>query len=398
MTDNENIKEGLPTVALISDERFPFHGTNTQQVIKNVSSLSQGGLPIELVIPVQSRGFFRKGYNLTSEICNYYNIPDGLKIKTIFTIPAGRTRLEKFTHAVAAPFYAMRKRFDIVYTRNEYTTLVAALLGQNVIFETYRLLGDEYPRAMKMASRLARRKNFLGMILHSKLSADSMVRAGIPESKLLPCHNGFDPSDVTPRLSIKEAREKLNIPLDRKIVVYTGNMQKNKSIESVVDIAKLTPDAHFILVGGRPEDLERLTQYAESENVSNVEFPGHKAITEVSNYLYAADILLIPTVSAPLQNFGRTVLPFKTFLYIATGKPIVAPDLPDVGEILTDRENARLVEPDKPALSAEAIKELLVSEEEMRKISENALKTANSLTWENRASRIIRWIQAIYEK
>ncbi len=397
MTENENIKKGLPSVALISDERFPFHGTNTQQVIKNVSSLTEAGLPVELIIPVQSRGFFKRGYKVTEEICNYYNVPQSLKVKTIFTIPAGRTRLEKFTHAVAAPIYTLFKKTEIIYTRNEYTTLVAALLGQNVIFETYRLLGDEYPRLMKMASKLARRKNFLGMILHSKLSADSMARAGIPEEKLLPCHNGFDPSDVIPRLSKDEARVKTGLPRNKKLVVYTGNMQKNKSIESVIDIAALTEEAHFVLVGGRPEDIQRLSDYAASLNVTNVAFTGHKPITDVSMYLYAADILLIPTVSAPLQNYGRTVLPFKTFLYVAIGRPIVAPDLPDVGEILNNRENALLVEPDSPDKSSEAIKDILNSPTLAETISENSLKTADSLTWESRAARIIGWIQKIYE-
>ena len=96
------------------------------------------------------------------------------------------------------------------------------------------------------------------------------------------------------------------------------------------------------MVGGKEEDLERLKIYGKEIGIKdNVIFTGRQPIAVVSEYLYAADVLIIPPVSAPLEKFGRTVLPFKIFPYLAAGRSIVAPDLADMRELLKHEKNAR---------------------------------------------------------
>ena len=46
----------------------------------------------------------------------------------------------------------------------------------------------------------------------------------------------------------------------------------------------------------------------------------------------------------------------KTFSYLAAGRPIVAPDLPDLREVLRHNENALLVPPDDVDAAAAAIR------------------------------------------
>lgn len=382
----------VPTVAIISDERYPHYATNTQQVIKNADALAAAGLPFDLVIPMQWKGLFRPGYSVAEAIGRYYNVPQRMSIKKIPTIPASNLRIEKFTHCIAALIYASIRKYDVIYTRNEFTAILSVLMGKKTVFETYRKFGDEYPRVMRWLSKYAQKPAFLGMILHSRLSFNSIRRAGFPTQKLAVFHNGFDYSDMQPMLTKTEARQKLGWGKGQRYVVYTGNMQVNKGIESVIDIAGRMPEVKFALVGGTAEDIKRLKNYVGQQSVDNVLFTGFQPIKEVSAYLYAADALIIPPVSAPLEKYGRTVLPFKTFLYLAAGRPILAPRQSDLTEVLEDGYNSLLVEPDNIAAAAAALEQLFADPARHLRISENAAASVSQLTWDARAKRIMRWL------
>jgi glycosyltransferase involved in cell wall biosynthesis len=393
MKNNHHIK--LPKVAIISDERFPHHATNTQQVIKNAAALHAAGLEVDMLIPTQAKGFFNPNYDVEAEIIKYYNIPKGLTFKTIPTIPASDYRIEKFTHFLAAPLYASLKKYDIIYTRNELAATFSYLVGKNVIFETYRRLGVEFPKAFKTISKWAQKPNFLGVVTHSKLSADSMIDVGMPAEKMLVLHNGYDESDMQPVLSKEAARAKCNLPKNDFYVVYTGNMQPNKGMGSIVELAALQPEIKFVMVGGRPEDLERLQGKAAEKNVQNIIWTGRQPIRKVSEYLYAADVLIIPPVSAPLQQFGRTVLPFKLFPYLASGRPILAAATADIQELLTHRKNAMLSKPDDVPAASAMLTELYKNPELLTKLGVAARQSGEQLTWDARANKFLNWLKNI---
>jgi glycosyltransferase involved in cell wall biosynthesis len=383
----------LPRIAIISSERYPHHDTNTQQIIKNASALHFAGLPVELIIPVQAKSFFSPTSNLIASIYKYYNVTPGLKIRVLWNVPASDLRLEKFFHSFAATLRAVfDKKIDLIYTRNKFVALLALFLGKKFMFETYRRMGDENPKAMRWLAKKSRGKTFAGMVLHSNVAAGSMLRVGFPMEKLLVLHNGYDNSDMQPVLTKTEARKKLGLDETAQYVVYTGNMQKNKCIESLIDIAGLLPGVNFMLVGGTPEDVERLNAYAETNAVKNIQLPGRQPIAAVSEYLYAADILIIPPVSAPLEKFGKTVLPFKLFPYLAAGRAIVAPDQPDMRELLVHNHNAILLEPDNTRQNADELKKLLSDVPFQQKLSANAAELSKSLTWEERANKFKNWL------
>lgn len=388
-------RNGQPRVAIISDERYPHHATNTQQIIKNASALTEAGLSMDLVIPYQAKALFRNDYSTEQAIYKYYNVADSLRIKKIFSLPASELRIEKFTHCFAATFYASLKKYDIIYTRNELTAILCLLLGKKTIFETYRRLGHEYPKGMKFLLRWFLKPHFLGMVLHSNFAADSMLKVGIPKEKLVVLHNGFDSRDMEPVLSKEAARKSLGLEVNDLYAVYTGNMQKGKGMGSLVSIAALMPKGKIIFVGGTAEDLERLKQEAKEKGAENIIFTGRQPIAKVSEYLYASDVLLIPPVSGPLHKVGRTVLPFKIFPYLAAARPIFAPDLADMRELLVDNENAILVEPDNTATSAKALNELMNDEKLMNRLGKAAGESAKDLTWENRAKKFMKWLKTV---
>jgi len=388
-------KAATPKVAILLNARMPSHHTDTQQVVKNAAALAANGMRLTVYVPRRGRYFFRSKHCFTADILKYYNIETPLDIRGVRALPAGRFRPEKLTHALLVPFVLLFRRIPVLYTREPLAALLGMLLGRRVIFETYRCLGDEYPRRVRFFGLLARSRRFLGVITHSRFAAASFARAGFPPEKLAPFHNGYAPSDMEPLLDRKAARRATGLPQKDFLLVYTGNMQANKGVEILLDLAALCPRQTFVLVGGTPADLDRLGALARDLKLKNVIFTGMKPVGEVPAYLHAADVLLIPPTAAPLKLYGRTVLPFKTFLYMAAARPILGPDLPDLREVLTPR-SAVLVTPDDTRAAAKALEKLAGDPALCKKIGSASAKAAAGLTWDERGKRIAGWIAERY--
>ena len=383
----------LPRVGIISDARFPSNHTDTQQIMKNASALARTGLPVELIVPLDSTRLLWSRRRRMRDLLDFYNVPNGLEVSQLMTLPGGDLRPHtKLAHGIVAPLFLLTRHCDVVYSRNLIPSLVCFGLGKRLVFETYRSWGDELPRLVGALGRYARRPRFLGMISHSNYAAQSMIAAGFPADKIVVMHNGYDLEDMQPVLSRSEARKELRLPPKKRLVVYTGNMQANKGMESVLDVAARLPEVDFLLVGGLPRHITRLKAYQGKLGASNVVFTGHKPVAELRRYLYAADVLIIPPTRKPLDQYGRTVLPMKLFTYLAAGRPILAPALPDSRELLDHDGNACLVTPDDPDGTAEALRELLADPKRCRSLAAGAARIARELTWDARAGKIKDWL------
>lgn len=383
----------LPRVALISAQRYPHHDADTQQVMKSATALVRAGLDLQLLIPPRAgrRGWSRQ--RRLAELQRFYGLDRSAHIRQLPGWPAGDFQPPvKLWHGWFGALTAHREGFGLVYTR-EWTTVLTCLgLGQPVLFETYRALGDEHPRLMAQVARRARRRELVGLISHSRLAARSFIRSGFDPERVLVAYNGFDPSDMQPPLEAAAARAALGLAADAPLVVYTGNMQPNKNLPVLVELAARVPAARFLLVGGRPEHIRSLERLAAERGAGNLSFAGQRPVSEMPRYLYAADVLIVPPTGKPLAEHGRTVLPIKTYSYLAAGRAILAPDTADLRELLVDGRNARLVEPDRPEAAAAALRALLADPVRRRALAAAALETAAALTWDARARRIIDWL------
>lgn len=112
---------------------------------------------------------------------------------------------------------------------------------------------------------------------------------------------------------------------------------------------------------------------------------------ELPKYLFASDVLIIPPTAGPLMRYGETVLPIKTFIYLAAGRCILAPALPDTAGVLND-QNAVLVQPDNLDSAAKAIRKIFEDEGWVSSIAKQAQLDSKNYTWQSRAKRIIEFV------
>ena len=101
-------------------------------------------------------------------------------------------------------------------------------------------------------------------------------------------------------------------------------------------------------------------------------------------HLAAFDIALQPRV-VPYAS------PLKVFEYMALERAIVAPDVPNIREILTDGDTALLFDPERPGAFQHCIETLTRDPELRRSLGRQARRRLieRDLTWEGNAARVV---------
>jgi glycosyltransferase involved in cell wall biosynthesis len=282
------------------------------------------------------------------------------------------------------PFRREFREADVVYTRNLWVAWLSLLFGQRVIFDHYRPWPDQVPPLRPWIHSIFCHPRFLANISHSEYTRGKYLQLGVPAEKLFCVHNGFDPQRLGAPMSSGVAKEHIGVEVGRKTVVYTGRINHKKGLDLAIEAAKRLPDHLFILVGGAGHGaIESL-----ANGVGNVRIVPWQQPDELARYIFAADVLLIPPSEKPLTEFGSTVIPLKLYLYMGSGRPILAGDTPDVREILEDGRNALLSRPDCLDDLVARIVALTTDESLAQRLAANSLADSREFTWSARARKI----------
>ena len=113
------------------------------------------------------------------------------------------------------------------------------------------------------------------------------------------------------------------------------------------------PDSVLLLVGGEPHQIEVLKARAARSGVASaIRLVGKRPVEQMPEFMAMADVLVSPR----LEPY---VTPLKIYAYMASGRPIVATDLPTHTDVL-DLNSAILAPPSAEGLAdgiARAFKE-----------------------------------------
>jgi glycosyltransferase involved in cell wall biosynthesis len=156
-------------------------------------------------------------------------------------------------------------------------------------------------------------------------------------------------------------------------IVYTGTFERYQGvrvlIESAAVIKEKHPNVRFLLVGGKPAQVEELKQLVNDLHLDEqVYFTGTVSVDEANLYMEMADILVSPRVEG-------TSVPLKIYTYLRMGKPIMATNLPAHTLVLND-DTAVLVEPCRAGF-VDGLTRLIEDERLRRHLSQQSLKLAD---------------------
>ena len=373
-------------IAYVTDQLLPQTATDTEQMMSMVGGFEAAGADVTLVKP----DHWWDDEPGRDAIADYYQVEPSFDVEAVQSVYPNIRGIEKVAQGLAGPTDPSAQRADVLYTRTLPILLGTLLVGSDpVVYETYRPWPRQQPLSRPLFRWIGRHPRFVGAVLHSDLARQSYIDAGVSPDALLTAHNGYDPDRLTPRLSQAEARGRVDLP-DRPTVAYTGRVTMEKGLGLMLDMARALPDAQFVIVGSEDPNGPVERRAASLDNVRVVPW---QPFDDTVPYLYAADVLLIPPSAKPLTEVGNTVLPMKTFLYMAAGRAILAPASPDLKELLTDGENAALVPPDVPERATDRLRTLLGDEGERQRLGTAARRDIEAHTWPRRAERILDFIR-----
>jgi glycosyltransferase involved in cell wall biosynthesis len=231
----------------------------------------------------------------------------------------------------------------------------------------------------------------------SKPSGDELVARGVPPERIIVNPNGVDPDIYRPDLDGGPVRRRLGIGADEAVIAFIGTFGNWHGAEVLAEAfgRMLTTDpdlaarARLLLIGdgGKMPLVRDILQ--RSGAMARTILTGTVPQPEAPFYLATADIFASPHVPNPdgTPFFGS---PTKLFEYMAMGRAIVASNLDQIGEILTDGQTALLVPPADPDALAAGIATLVRDGDLRRRLGAAArARCLADFTWEQHTRRIL---------
>lgn len=235
-------------------------------------------------------------------------------------------------------------------------------------------------------------KRMKGLIITNTWKRDkAKTILNVSEESILVEQNAVSLEDFAITVGKEEAREQLGLEITASIVLYTGHLYGWKGVDTLALSAKKVPEAQFIFVGGREwDDMPAFRE--QYEDISNIRVTGHRPYQELALWQKAADVLVLP--NSGKEDISRFYTsPMKLFGYMASGRPVIASDLPSVREVVTDRA-VLFIPPDDPEALSAAIKKILSDGLLQERLATEALREVQNHTWKKRARRISSFIES----
>ena len=178
-------------------------------------------------------------------------------------------------------------------------------------------------------------------VVVSHVMKEILVQEGVPDEHIVVMPNGIDPQRFHPQISGQAVRQKYG--LDGNIVVgFVGWFRLWHGLEMLLDVMRdsllVAEQVRLLLIGDGPAYTD-LSYYVKAHGLqAAVVFTGPVARHEIAAHIAAMDIAVQP--AAPPY-----ACPMKIFEYMGMGRCVVAPNQPNIREILTDGVNGLLFRP-----------------------------------------------------
>lgn len=308
--------------------RLPTEKAYGVQMLNTCKAFAQNKVAVTM--------FVAKHVNeISKDVFSYYGVAPLLLHFYYFNVPTffKNTRLGFWLHMLLFSVVCMArsrgKGFDIYYSREPFPLFFYTFLNKKTVYEMH-----DFPQTQLWFHRwLCRRVSYV-VVTNAWAKEKCKEVFGIKESNLILAPNGFDGELYKEHISKLDARTQLMMPLQQKIVLYSGHLYAWKGVETILEVAKNLPDIQFIFVGGLPADQKRLQ---DNYSNSNVQFVPHQSPHLVPVYLMAADVLVLPNV--PLtQHSEFSTSPIKLFEYMAARRPVIASRLPAITSLVNEEE------------------------------------------------------------
>lgn len=367
MDKTENLRIVLITM-LFPNKLEPGKTTFVLEIAKELSKHAE----IKVIAPVRKLplgGISKrmiKGYSDSSKI-EFYEKLEGLDVyhPKIFLPPKVFRFLHGFLYFLAVKKLTknLSEQFDFDLILSPYlfpdgfaSVLIAKYLNKPVVIEArgcdVNLLTQYILRRALIKYAC---KNANAIITVNRDLKDKLIKIGVKDSKTFVIYNGvncdnFRPSDT------KYSRLKAGLPLNKKIVLFVGSLEKVKGIsyliESWRDLIKIFGQEILLILIGEGNERNNISRLVRRYNLQrSVLLVGAKPHSEIPIWLNSCDIFCLPSI--------REGYPNVLLEAISCNKYIVASKVGGIPEIINSSDAGILVEPGSASSLSEGLKTAL---------------------------------------
>ena len=409
-------------IAVIAPTEIPARRANTVQVMKMTQAFVSNGHETRLASPIASPAVTAGNeIERTSpghhwdDLARHYGLQHQFPIQWF---PA-RSYLRRYDYSLSAVRWARRWGANLVYTRLPQAAALSSSIGTSTILEVH-----DYPRGRFGTHLFGRFLSGSGsrrlVVITQALVNDLLLNFDVPISSsearstgepttnrgnfMIIAPDGVDLVRYSELPTPTQARRRLEkntglpLPRDRFTVGYTGHLYAGRGTRTLLSLAERLPEMTFLLVGGEPDQVNRLQIQVNERHLTNVVLTGFVPNQELPVYQAACEVLLMPyqkhVAASSGGDISRYLSPMKLFEYMANARAILSSDLPVLGEIL-NKDNAVLLPVGDINAWVGALQNLQLNPDHRQKLADQARRDVQRYTWKARAGHILEGIDSV---
>ena len=181
---------------------------------------------------------------------------------------------------------------------------------------------------------------------------------------------GYNVHQISNAIDISSFSLKEDRRYDKQII-FVGRLSREKGVHSLIKIAeKLESDTHLMILGIGPEEkvIKNLIK-----NFKNVHYLGYQNKEDTIALICGSDVLIQPSL---VEGISSTILES-----MACKTPVITSNIGGNLELIINKENGFLTDPDDYDKIIEYLNFLLYNKPQVKKITENAFKTVQNYDW-----------------
>ncbi len=351
----------LLNVIYIGRSRLHRNRANLIQTLHTVAAFSRLGINVRLYLPPWKR-----------------NLDVDKKLSELGITSPVDMRPSQLLHArwKLWPFVRFNRKMlreaDGVYVRSHHVSLALSAYKVSHHFEVHdtRKIIDEGDMDAIIHHHQTGLIEWLLPI--SNAASDTLVKYGAVPDRI-----HVSPSGVN--WNVFKSIKRFNPDhLDYPHIVYLGQLIKDHGLDIFNAVAKKNL-GRVSLVGNQKTNIEPSDSVRVEQPVPH---------NQVYKWYEKSDLILLPY--QPGLRHAESISPLKLFEALASGRPIIASDLPPIREIIKHGETALLVDPEDMEGWIAAIRQICDNRELASRLAKNSRALAPFYSWDKRAENIAR--------
>lgn len=213
-----------------------------------------------------------------------------------------------------------------------------------------------------------------GVVAVSRALARDVEKLGVPASRIDLVYNGVDPRLFHVR-EREAARTELGIPQECRLILFVGNLLKDKGVEELceafVRLRVKHPTARLAIIGKGPL-ASRCEQLGE-----RVHFLGQRPLQEIPVWMAASDVVTLPSYHEGTPNVVLEAL--------TCGRRVVATTVGGIPDLIPNPQLGELI----PPKDSDALEQALLRAVDVRYEGAEVAKLGGRGDWNESASQLL---------